>query len=70
MNQTHTKFCNKCNGTGVVANSEDSGWLTCPQCSGEGDVRDCDQCNGTGEIKDYDYIWHCPFCDGTGTIAI
>ncbi len=65
------EHCQKCGGTG---SKEGSGYVTCPQCGGNGQITrsqgfftiasTCPTCRGTGKvIKDY-----CPVCKGSGQV--
>ncbi len=67
---TRYEQCGVCHGTG----GNESGSVSCPQCSGTGNVQQmagnmkfnltCPRCNGKGRIKNA-----CPACHGDGRIA-
>ncbi len=43
---SETPDCSKCDGNGWVDDSEDGGYMVCPEC----DDNNCPKCNGTGEL--------------------
>ncbi len=64
--------CRKCqSGSDAVAEiitlgfiSSGTGYVKCPKCRGEGELRDgrvCHRCNGDGKVE-------CPRCGGSGTL--
>ncbi len=46
---SHRTDCTTCDGEGRVRSADDSRWLVCPACSGDGAARRaCDSCSGSG----------------------
>lgn len=70
LNITRYEGCQACNGAG----SSSAGEMTCPQCSGSGNVTQmagamkfnltCPRCSGTGRLRNV-----CPSCGGDGRTA-
>ncbi len=59
--------CNRCKGTGMVQDDEDSkavGGAECPDCHGVGTIGDCSHCGGLGVMQS-DSV-DCAECDGFG----
>jgi molecular chaperone DnaJ len=70
LNITRYEVCPTCNGSGASG----AGEVTCPQCSGTGNVSQmagamkfnltCPRCSGTGKLRNV-----CPTCGGEGRVA-
>jgi len=65
--------CDTCDGTGVIAEQEQTDY--CTRCGGSGLVngffgtKDCPQCNGTGEGFYNKFVKSkCPVCSGKGWV--
>ena len=70
LNITRYETCETCHGTGSTGQGE----VTCPQCSGTGQVTQmagamkfsltCPRCNGSGKLRNA-----CPTCGGDGRVT-